>query len=169
MLPKYKYLSSSYFSKKRIAYYLFFSYIIPHADWDKFMTYTSCHNFNYKEVLDNMAIGVMLFCCELEARRIYLIPLIKEVLMKKDNIQNLENTNVSIGKNILYGSVALLAFGIVFAPKKTMCILDNFVKAMEKIEKISVGVRNTTENAKMAYDDVNYICHKQEYFQELEE
>lgn len=89
--------------------------------------------------------------------------------MKKDNIQNLENTNVSIEKNILYGSVALLAFGIVFAPEDTMCILDNFVKAIEKIEKISVSVRNTTENAKMAYDDVNYICHKQEYFQELEE
>ena len=89
--------------------------------------------------------------------------------MQNSYNQNLENTNVSIGKNILYGSVALLAFGIVFAPKKTMCILDNFVESMKKIEKISVSVRNTTENAKMAYDDVNYICHKQEYFQELEE
>ena len=29
-----------------------------------------------------MAIGVMLFYCELEARRIYLIPLIKEGLCK---------------------------------------------------------------------------------------
>ena len=89
--------------------------------------------------------------------------------MQNNYHQNLENTNVSIGKNILYGGVALLAFGIVFAPEDTMCILNNCVKAMEKIEKISVSVRNTAENAKMAYDEVNYICHQQEYFQELEE
>ena len=82
--------------------------------------------------------------------------------MQNNYHQNLENTNVSIGKNILYGSVALLVFGIVSDSEKTMCILDNCVKAVEKIEKISVSVRNTAENAKMAYDDVNYICHKQE-------
>ena len=89
--------------------------------------------------------------------------------MKNNYHQNLENTNVSMKKIILCGSVALLAVGIVFAPEDTVYILNNCKKAMEKIEKISVSVRNTTENAKIAYDNVNYICHKQEYFQELEE
>lgn len=71
-----------------------------------------------------------------------------------------DNTNMSTGEIILYASISLLVLGAIFYPEDTKRVLNNVVECMNGIEKVSVSVKNTTENAKIAYDNMNYICHQ---------
>jgi len=71
-----------------------------------------------------------------------------------------DSTNISTGEIILYASISLLVFGAIFYPEDTKRVLNNVVECMNGIEKVSVSAKNTTENAKIAYDNMNYICHQ---------
>ena len=71
-----------------------------------------------------------------------------------------DNTNISTGEIILYATISLLGLGAIFYPEDTKRVLNNVVECMNGIEKVSVSVKNTTENAKIAYDNMNYICHQ---------
>lgn len=71
-----------------------------------------------------------------------------------------DNTNISTGEIILYATISLLVLGAIFYPEDTKRVLNNVVECMNGIEKVSVSVKNTTENAKIAYDNMNYICHQ---------
>ena len=70
------------------------------------------------------------------------------------DIKKPDNTNISTGETILYTGISLLVFGAMFCPEDTERVLNNVVKYTNIIEKISVSARNTTENAKIAYDNM---------------
>ena len=74
--------------------------------------------------------------------------------------KNPDDSKVSTGEIILYGGISLLVLGAIFYPEDTKRVLSNIVEYMNGIEKISVSAKNATENSKIAYDNMDYICHQ---------